>query len=245
MIKCVPNYNLVSKFIKKDFVHFHANDLNIHIPDSFVKSYNYLSKDNYIINNVKTNRYRRFKTYDIKIKNRYDNPYLINPVNTNIFEQNVKDDRSIIRKYDNIECKYANSDWMIQFITNFTEIALINKCIEDKIYYNDISAKVTVHQVRVVSDSFSPSTNSPEGIHKDGAHWIISALIINKFNISGGSSIIYDNFKNTLFTTNLDILHGIFMNDQKFFHNVTPILSSHSNTFGFRDIIGLDIFFYY
>ena len=99
--------------------------------------------------------------------------------------------------------------------------------------------------LKVVSDSFSPSTNSPEGIHKDGAHWIISALIINKFNISGGSSIIYDNFKNTLFTTNLDILHGIFMNDQKFFHNVTPILSSHSNTFGFRDIIGLDIFFYY
>tara|TARA_B110000914_G_scaffold220742_1_gene231338 strand:+ start:543 stop:866 length:324 start_codon:yes stop_codon:yes gene_type:complete len=107
--------------------------------------------------------------------------------------------------------------------------------MEEKIYL----------MLKVASEFSSPSTNSPEGIHKDGAHFIISALVINKFNITGGSSIIYDNFKNTLFSTNLDILQGIFMNDQKFLHNVTPIKSLHHHSFGFRDIIGLDIIFYH
>ncbi|MDY3245082.1 2OG-Fe dioxygenase family protein [Campylobacter sp.] len=40
------------------------------------------------------------------------------------------------------------------------------------------------------------STNSPEGIHQDGMDFIMSAFVIDRKNINGAKSIIYENDKN-------------------------------------------------
>ena len=34
--------------------------------------------------------------------------------------------------------------------------------------------------------------NSPEGVHQMGADYIVSALVINRINLKGGISDIYD-----------------------------------------------------
>ena len=49
---------------------------------------------------------------------------------------------------------------------------------------------VTIHHTIVYSYFDCGSTNSPEGIHQDGMDYIVSALVIERQNISGGTSII-------------------------------------------------------
>ena len=83
--------------------------------------------------------------------------------------------------------------------------------------------------------------NSPEGIHKDGANYIISAFVINKKNIIGGKSIIYNENKNKIYETIINNNEFIFQEDKNLWHYVTPIETYDSNYNGIRDIIGLDI----
>ena len=40
--------------------------------------------------------------------------------------------------------------------------------------------------------NFQVVTNSPEGIHQDGMDFIVPALIIDRVNIQGGQSLVYD-----------------------------------------------------
>jgi hypothetical protein len=240
----VPNYKYTSKLINKDIVFFNLVDLNIKIPTKFISSYNNLKKDNYVINNLNTNRFRKFRNYKIYVKNRNDNsPFEIHLLNNNYFKQNVPDNRGNIRKYEIIDDTFCQSDWMLQLITNFCEISLYNKCKQDKCFYNSICADISLHQVRQLCKVNNKSFNSPEGIHKDGADWIVSALVLNKINTKGGKSNIYDKTKLKMYSKNLNINEGIFMNDTNYYHDVTPIECLDNNFIGIRDILGIDIKF--
>ena len=50
---------------------------------------------------------------------------------------------------------------------------------------------ISLHQVRQICYPGLESHNSPEGIHRDGADYIVSALVLNRFNVQDGESIIY------------------------------------------------------
>jgi len=99
---------------------------------------------------------------------------------------------------------------------------------------------ISLHQVRQICYPNVESHNSPEGIHKDGADYIVSALVMNRYNINGGESIVYDDDKNMLYNTILEKGEGIFQDDKRLWHYVTPI-TTDNNYIGIRDIIGLDI----
>ena len=59
-------------------------------------------------------------------------------------------------------------------------------------------------------------------------------------NISGGESIIYDKNKMINYKTILDDQEGVFQEDIKQWHYVTPIQTLEDGM-GFRDILGVDI----
>ena len=83
-----------------------------------------------------------------------------------------------------------------------------------------------------------------EGIHQDGADYIISACVLNRYNISGGYSSIYDTNKKLIQSYLLQGNDFIFQDDKKLYHYVTPIQYIARDSYieqGYRDIIGIDI----
>ncbi len=106
--------------------------------------------------------------------------------------------------------------------------------------------QIICHQVGLVALPKSCADNAPEGIHQDGADYIVSALVIERRNIQGGTSIIYGCDKRTVyFTTTLQPGQGIFQADHgsDLWHDVTPIVfdPNSSGSEGVRNILGFDI----
>ncbi|WP_233890779.1 2OG-Fe dioxygenase family protein, partial [Tenacibaculum piscium] len=112
--------------------------------------------------------------------------------------------------------------------------------------------KVTSHFMRTISDVQIKGENSPEGVHEDGAKYIVSALVINRTNILGGETQIFEAIsekKQLIFNTILEAGEFAFQADtgeEKEFgtdlwHYVTPIQPINLAEKGVRDIIGFDI----
>lgn len=112
--------------------------------------------------------------------------------------------------------------------------------------------KVTSHFMRTISDIQIKGENSPEGVHEDGAKYIVSALVINRTNILGGETQIFEAIsekKELVFNTILEAGEFAFQADtgeEKEFgtdlwHYVTPIQPINLAEKGVRDIIGFDI----
>ncbi|MCG8804634.1 2OG-Fe dioxygenase family protein [Tenacibaculum finnmarkense] len=112
--------------------------------------------------------------------------------------------------------------------------------------------KVTSHFMRTISDIQIKGENSPEGVHEDGAKYIVSALVINRTNILGGETQIFEAVsekKELIFKKVLEAGEFAFQADtgeEKEFgtdlwHYVTPIQPINLAEKGVRDIIGFDI----
>tara|TARA_B100000900_G_C20595966_1_gene723428 strand:+ start:3418 stop:3831 length:414 start_codon:yes stop_codon:yes gene_type:complete len=99
--------------------------------------------------------------------------------------------------------------------------------------------KVDIHQVRQMVYPGHISTNSPEGIHRDGADCVVSAFVFNRTNITGGESIVYNSQKTQIYKTTLKPGLGMFQEDRELYHFVTGV-HSKSNRIGYRDIVGID-----
>ena len=65
-------------------------------------------------------------------------------------------------------------------------------------------------------------------------------MVVGRNNIIGGESIIYDKNKMIKYKTILDDEEGIYQEDIKQWHYVTPIQTIEEGI-GYRDILGIDI----
>ena len=65
-------------------------------------------------------------------------------------------------------------------------------------------------------------------------------MVIMRNNVIGGESIIYDQNKMINYKTILDDQEGIYQEDTKQWHYVTPI-ETDCPGLGFRDILGIDV----
>ncbi len=106
--------------------------------------------------------------------------------------------------------------------------------------------RLNLHPMFVFADLMSTGDNSPEGIHQDGADYIISALVIERAGITtdSGESIVYDlDQKTVLFRRTLAEGEGLFKSDREVFHYVTPIREDPAipPDFGHRSILGFDV----
>jgi hypothetical protein len=238
-----PNWEQIKPFVGINYFKFTTkpdkNSLlfSLNNSDDFKVSYNNLKIDTY--NNNIPSRSRKFCHYKINIKN--ENDYLVSLVDNNKFKQNAEDFRKNERVFKLMDVKFITSDWLLKFVVNLTALSF-----ENEILKNEISKKycnVYVHQVRQMVTKNNISHNSPEGIHRDGCDYIVSAYIVNKFNVQGSNSIIYDENKKKIYDTILNENEGIYQEDKKLYHYVDEIKTMDDNYIGYRDILGFDIQF--
>lgn len=77
----------------------------------------------------------------------------------------------------------------------------------------------------------------PEGVHRDGVSYIIITMVERK-NINGGLSTIYDSNKNEIGKVTLNNpLDTIMANDEKVFHGTTSIQIDKLGQEAHRDVL--------
>ncbi len=102
--------------------------------------------------------------------------------------------------------------------------------------------EIGVHQMRTVTNGSSRSLVTPEGIHKDG-HFAFAIHMINRYNVSGGVTRLYDN--NLEFMTEFTLAkfgETLYVNDDMLYHEVTPINNVDRTALGFRDILIIEFY---
>ena len=221
----------VSRFMYYPFMKTNLKELKfpMSIKDKFKQSYDNLPYDPYIHNQTRQRRYGNYRLINLDHQK-----FSIYHTGNNKFKQNVSDSRGEERIFDLIEDPYHL--FIHNFLTMAAQLTNINHPIQE--------LSIDIHQVRQIVYPGINSHNSAEGIHQDGADFIISACVLNRYNIQGGTSSIYDNNLNLIYDTLLRKNEFIFQDDKSLYHYVTPIQYSKihsSEQIGYRDIIGLDI----
>ena len=159
------------------------------------------------------------------------------------FTQNADhplDLRQLIRRFPPMDRITAHSATLKILIKKFAEI--LCEC-EPQREIKKIG--ITCHQISLIIDGSTPLvSNSPEGLHQDGSDYIVSALVIDKYNIKGGTSKLYCIEKDELIKSHtLECGEGLFHIDKNssIWHQVTPIkLKEPSIKSGYRNILGFD-----
>lgn len=103
----------------------------------------------------------------------------------------------------------------------------------------------TCWQNGIVARQKKSASNSPEGIHQDGSDYIVSALVLERKNVTGGMSRVFGpDKKTTLLEHVLMPGEGIFQADagSPLWHDVTPVsIDDTTQAAGVRNMLGFDI----
>ena len=97
--------------------------------------------------------------------------------------------------------------------------------------------------LRAVDDDDRPGVCALEGTpHSDGMEFIVSALVINRCNLTpdSGASSVYDLNGNKLYESVLQPGEGILQDDLNLLHHISDISRQDSSQLGFRDMLGID-----
>lgn len=98
---------------------------------------------------------------------------------------------------------------------------------------------IKLHPVRIIAGEHIGQP-APEGRHRDGVTFV-GSLLIDRLNITGGESTTYDEEQNLLRTVTLsesgDLLLG---DDQRTYHQVTPIEAIDKERPAHRDVLVLN-----
>ncbi len=94
---------------------------------------------------------------------------------------------------------------------------------------------INCHQIRVHAAQTQEGIPVPEGIHKDGAEFVIMACVARE-RVKGGISHIYeDENQPPVYGVTLMPGQAVMVNDKEVFHMVSPLISVE--THGYRDMI--------
>lgn len=96
--------------------------------------------------------------------------------------------------------------------------------------------RIELHQFRIEAHERLDSLPTPEGRHRDGASFVMMVMIERK-NVVGGNTIVYSLDGDRLDEFALsDPLDATFVNDEKIFHEVSPISLREPGLPGHRDM---------
>ena len=151
------------------------------------------------------------------------------------FVQPVADYRKQTRVFSLIEKDVANHPGVLAMLSSAAETARASAQVD--------AFDSVLHQVAVVARPGMAGFPAPEGIHQDGAPFIVSALVVDRHAITGGVSKIYVGPGGTpIVQTQLQAGEGIFQADAgtDLWHEITAIELEHEGI-GHRMTFGIDL----
>ncbi|MDH7447734.1 2OG-Fe dioxygenase family protein [Aquimarina sp. 2201CG14-23] len=188
-------------------------------------------------------RQRNIATFLIEI---WDDQYFVERVVQQGFEQDVGDFRVWKRVFKQATREAVENELFVDLLKKMAGLV-------KKIHPEVRKIQITSHFMRTISREKIKGENSPEGVHEDGAQYIMSALVVNRQNITGAESQIYEK---TTSGNNEMIYHNVLQPGEFIFqadtgeeftfgndlwHYVTPIEPEDISKPGIRDIIGFDM----
>lgn len=188
-------------------------------------------------------RKRNISTFEVEI---WDNEIFVERIAKVGFKQNVNDFRVWERTFKEATKKAVEHELFYELLKKITILV-------KEIHPTLRKLQITSHFMRTIAREAIKGENAPEGIHEDGAQYIMSALVINRTNIHGAESQIYEktslDHKKLLFKKVLNAGEFAFQADtgeeytfgNDLWHYVTPIEPLDKDKIGVRDIIGFDI----
>ncbi|MCG8206005.1 2OG-Fe dioxygenase family protein [Tenacibaculum finnmarkense] len=194
----------------------------------------------------KITRQRNISSFTVeKLSKKQRDNLLVKRIEAKSFKQDVSDFRVWKRVFKQASKASVENEL---FKTLLKQVFLLISEIHPTVQ----KIKIMSHFMRTTSDIQIKGENSPEGVHEDGAKYIVSALVINRTNILGGETQIFEAIsekKELIFNTILEEGEFAFQADtgeEKEFgtdlwHYVTPIQPINLAEKGVRDIIGFDI----
>jgi len=188
-------------------------------------------------------RQRNIATFLIEI---WDDQYFVERTVQQGFEQDVDDFRVWKRVFKQASREAVENELFFELLKKMG--ALVKK-----IHPEVRKIQITSHFMRTISREKIKGENAPEGVHEDGAQYIVSALVINRQNIIGAESQIYEKTatgsNELIYAKTLQPGEFVFQADtgeeftfgNDLWHYVTPIEPDDISQPGIRDIIGFDM----
>ena len=114
------------------------------------------------------------------------------------------------------------------------------KLIAPQFSFNaEISWRIQAHQFRIVAKADEAGNPTPEGIHRDGADFIL-IMVLHRENITGGVNHIYDESKRLLFGSVLtEPGDAVLIDDRVVLHGVSEIYPIDVSKPAYRDVLVL------
>ena len=116
---------------------------------------------------------------------------------------------------------------------------IIDWCVDQISSNKEKIWRIQAHQFRIEAKSGEAGKPTPEGIHRDGADFIL-IMLLQRNNIIGGVSHIYDADKKLQFGAVLEELgDAVLLDDRKVWHGVSEVYALDEASSGYRDVLVL------
>lgn len=130
-------------------------------------------------------------------------------------------------------------DWLPTTVNNPVVTEIVRWCVQQFDHHPSQVWRIQAHQFRIESTALEAGKPTPEGVHKDGADYIL-IMLIDRDNVQGGISDMYDNDRQPLEQHTLQNSGDLLLiNDEKVYHGVTEIIPQDKNTVALRDVLVL------
>ena len=140
------------------------------------------------------------------------------------------------RQFEALDPAFLDHPIFLKYLIEDFHFFLDHRLLVNKPY------EMGVHQMRTVCEPLVESQVTPEGIHKDG-HFAFAIHFVDSENISGGVTRLYNNDKEIIARIQLNKFgQTMYIEDDKLFHEVTPIKTITDSQQGYRDILIIEFY---
>ncbi|EZH73536.1 hypothetical protein ATO12_16495 [Aquimarina atlantica] len=231
-----------SEMIEKIHKSYFEGNVTSKVLDPWIQKLDASQKQQYDHLSVIT-RQRNIASFQIEI---WDDTIFVERIVQHAFEQDVDDFRVWKRVFTQASREAVENELFFELLKKMTGLV-------QEIHPEIRKMQITSHFMRTISQEKIKGENAPEGVHEDGAQYIMSALVINRQNSIGAESQVYEKLSpehnELIYRKVLAPGEFIFQADtgeeftfgNDLWHYVTPIEPDDSSRLGIRDIIGFDI----
>lgn len=181
-------------------------------------------------------RRRSFRHYSLE--RTATGEWAIDALEDTTFKQAVTDYRGKPRTFARMEDEIAAHSGVLSLLASAAETAHIARPEVRRI-------DAYAHQVTTIARPRHSGSPAPEGLHQDGADFIVSALVVERANVRGGVSRIYEGrgMGRPLLEIELQAGEGIFQMDAgtDLWHEISSVEVVDPAIEGHRMILGFDL----